>query len=102
MRKLSRRIFLSSGAAALAARRLRAGAASGGPVIPLFNGSDLTGLYGWLRDSKYEDPKKVFSVQDGMIRIIDESGDDYLFPASMFVGAPLPAAVEDAVLHASS
>jgi len=40
--------------------------------------------------------------QDGMIRVIDESGEDYLFPASMFVGAPLPAAVEDAVLHASS
>ena len=36
------------------------------------------------------------------IRVIDESGEDYLFPASMFVGAPLPAAVEDAVLHASS
>ena len=40
--------------------------------------------------------------QDGMIRMIDESGEDYLFPASMFVAAPLPAAVEDAVLHASS
>ena len=40
--------------------------------------------------------------QDGMIRVIDESGEDYLFPASMFVAAPLPAAVEDAVLHASS
>ena len=79
MRKLSRRIFLSSGAAALAARRLRAGEASGGPVIPLFNGSDLTGLYGWLRDSKYEDPKRVFSVQDGMIRI---SGDDFGYLAT--------------------
>ncbi|HYU24914.1 MAG TPA: hypothetical protein VEO74_06910 [Thermoanaerobaculia bacterium] len=40
--------------------------------------------------------------QDGMIRVIDESGEDYLFPASMFVAAPLPPAVEDAVLHASS
>jgi len=40
--------------------------------------------------------------QDGMIRVIDESGEDYLFPLSMFVAAPLPAADEEAVLHASS
>jgi hypothetical protein len=40
--------------------------------------------------------------QDGMIRVIDESGEDYLFPTSFFVAAPLPLAVEEAVLHASS
>jgi len=40
--------------------------------------------------------------QDGMIRVIDESGEDYLFPLSMFVATPLPAADEEAVLHASS
>lgn len=34
---------------------------------------------------------------DGMIRVIDESGEDYLFPASYFVLAPLPASVEEAV-----
>jgi hypothetical protein len=37
---------------------------------------------------------------DGMIRVIDESGEDYLFPSSFFVLAPLPAAVEEAVQHA--
>src|SRR5271163_3101795 len=38
-------------------------------VIKLFNGKDLTGWTTWLKDSKREDPKKVFGVQDGMIRI---------------------------------
>jgi hypothetical protein len=37
---------------------------------------------------------------DGMLRVIDESGEDYLFPSSFFVLAPLPAAVEEAVQHA--
>lgn len=41
-------------------------------TIPLFNGKDLTGLYTWLVDAKYEDPRGVFSVTDGMLRI---SGD---------------------------
>jgi len=38
---------------------------------------------------------------DGMIRVIDESGEDYLFPEEMFVFAPLPASVEQAVLDAT-
>ena len=40
--------------------------------------------------------------KDGMLRVIDESGEDYLFPSSYFVLAPLPAAVEEAVQHAVS
>jgi len=36
-----------------------------------------------------------------MIRVIDESGEDYLFPEEMFVFAPLPASVEQAVLDAT-
>lgn len=42
-------------------------------VIKLFNGKDLTGLYPWLKKTQRDDPNKVFSVQDGMIRA---SGDD--------------------------
>ena len=38
----------------------------------------------------------------GMIRVIDESGEDYLFPAGFFVRVPLPVAVEEAVLHATA
>ena len=41
-------------------------------VIQLFNGKNLDGLYTWLSDTKYEDPRKVFTVEDGMIHI---SGD---------------------------
>ena len=43
-------------------------------VIELFNGRDLTGFTTWLRDTKHEDPRGVFSVADGMIRI---SGDGF-------------------------
>ena len=40
-----------------------------GDVIKLFNGRDLTGLYTWLADTKYEDPRSVFSVKDGQLHI---------------------------------
>jgi hypothetical protein len=43
-------------------------------VIPLFNGKDLSGLTTWLKDTKRKDPRKVFSVKDGVIHI---SGDGY-------------------------
>lgn len=36
-----------------------------------------------------------------MLRVIDESGEDYLYPQDMFVGAPLPEAVRRAVLEAA-
>jgi hypothetical protein len=45
-----------------------------GGVIRLFNGKDLTGLSTWLKDTKREDPRKVFTVRDGMLHI---SGDGY-------------------------
>jgi len=37
----------------------------------------------------------------GLLRVIDESGEDYLYPESMFVEASLPAAIRRAVLHAA-
>ena len=40
---------------------------SGEPILT-FNGKDLTGFYTYTKDHKYDDPKKVFTVQDGMIR----------------------------------
>jgi hypothetical protein len=43
-------------------------------VIELFNGSDLGGWSTWLVDTKQEDPRGVYSVRDGMIRI---SGDGF-------------------------
>lgn len=41
-------------------------------VIKLFNGKDLTGLYTHLKDTLKNDPRHVFSVEDGMLHI---SGD---------------------------
>lgn len=41
-------------------------------AIMLFNGRDLEGLYGWLEDSGALDPRGVFSVEDGILRV---SGD---------------------------
>jgi lysophospholipase L1-like esterase len=52
------------------------------PIVPrgaikLFNGRDLSGWTTWLVDTKRQDPRGVYSVRDGMLRI---SGDG--FPAS--------------------
>ncbi len=43
-------------------------------AVQLFNGKNFDGLYTWMEDSKYEDPRKVFTVEDGMIHI---SGDGF-------------------------
>lgn len=37
----------------------------------------------------------------GQIRVIDESGEDYLYPSSLFVDAQLPHSVRRAVLQAT-
>jgi hypothetical protein len=41
-------------------------------TVALFNGRDLSGLTTWLKDTKREDPRKVFTVENGMIHA---SGD---------------------------
>ena len=38
---------------------------------------------------------------DGDIRIVDESGEDYLYPAAYFTPIKVPAAVAKSLLHAS-
>jgi len=53
---------------------------------------ELRKLYQVVDDQAAED--------DGMLRVIDESGEDYLFPANMFIMVPLPRAVEEALLQA--
>ena len=40
--------------------------------------------------------------EDHLIRVIDESGDDYLFPSSFFVPIILPTAATVAVEEASA
>ena len=41
------------------------------------------------------------AAEDGDIRVIDESGEDYLYPADYFMFVELPTAVERALLRAS-
>jgi hypothetical protein len=38
---------------------------------------------------------------DEDLRVIDESGEDYLYPASYFAVIELPAAVEESLIRAS-
>jgi hypothetical protein len=54
---------------------------------------ELRKLYEVIADPEAE--------KDQMIRIVDESGEDYLYASDRFVLAPLPASVEQAVLHAT-
>src|SRR6266700_3171845 len=59
-------------------------AAAAEPVTPkdgfrLFNGKDLTGLHTWLRDTRREDPRKVFSAEGGLLHV---SGDGYGYVAT--------------------
>jgi hypothetical protein len=41
------------------------------------------------------------AAEDNYLRVIDESGEDYLYPADYFVEIQLPKTVEKAVLLAS-
>ena len=41
------------------------------------------------------------AAQDGDIRIIDESGEDYLYSADRFVEVELPETVRRSLLHAA-
>jgi hypothetical protein len=50
-------------------------------------------IYVTLRDTKAE--------EHGLMRIVDESGEDYLYPKQMFRVIALPQAVKKAVLNAA-
>jgi len=41
------------------------------------------------------------AAEDGDIRVVDESGEDYLYPADYFVFVDLPRAVEKSLLRAA-
>lgn len=42
--------------------------------VKLFNGRDLSGFYTYLQHNKYNDPRQVFTVRDGLLRI---SGEEF-------------------------
>src|SRR6516225_3193201 len=48
-------------------------------VLKLFNGRNLAGLTTWLKDTKREDPRRVFTAKDGMIHV---SGDGFGYIAT--------------------
>jgi hypothetical protein len=50
-------------------------------------------IYVALRDADAE--------KHGLVRIVDESGDDYLYPQALFRSIALPQAVRKAVLAAA-
>jgi hypothetical protein len=64
-----------------------------------------------IRNRGYEaslERNKIYVVRpdpqaerDGDIRIVDESGEDYLYPASWFVAVQVPKAVQASLLKAS-
>ncbi len=68
-------------------------------------------LYICLDNSGYEvslEKRKIYvglpdtrAERLGRVRIIDESGEDYLYPADRFIAADLPLAARRAVLHAA-
>jgi hypothetical protein len=41
------------------------------------------------------------AAKDGDVRVIDESGEDYLYPADYFVVIDVPKTVEQAILRQS-
>lgn len=64
-----------------------------------------------IRNEGYEaslERNKIYRVlpdpgaaKDGDIRVVDESGEDYLYPADWFVAVEVPKAVQDSLLEAS-
>jgi hypothetical protein len=53
---------------------------------------ELRKLYQLLPDDE--------AAQDGDVRVIDESGEDYLYPADYFMAIELPHAIEQVLLQA--
>ena len=64
-----------------------------------------------IHNSVYEvslEPRKLYQVLPDLeaakhhqVRIIDESGDDYLYPESLFLAVPLPERIAEQVAHAA-
>lgn len=48
----------------------------------------------------YETLPDEDAARHGQLRIIDESGEDYLYPESLFMSIELPAFLEERILRA--
>jgi hypothetical protein len=49
----------------------------------------------------YQEVPDAAAAAKGFVRVIDESGEDYLYPADYFLAVTLPRAAVDALLGAS-
>lgn len=47
----------------------------------------------------YEVVPDADAEKHGQVRVIDESGEDYLYPKSFFVGVDLPQPVVERIFH---
>lgn len=80
MHSRSLALFLGCAAPCAALLALAGDAPSPAPIAPtdgvirLFDGKDMSKLYTRLNDTKYEDPRKVFTVHDGLLHL---SGDGF-------------------------
>jgi hypothetical protein len=53
------------------------------------------------RRKVYQEIPDPDAAQQNLIRVIDESGEDYLFPRELFLPIELSAEARDAILRAS-
>lgn len=49
----------------------------------------------------YEVVSDASAQEHSQIRVIDESGEDYVYPSNFFVSIDLPKAIEDQLTHAA-
>lgn len=54
---------------------------------------ELRKLYRILSDGEAQ--------KTGLLRVVDESGEDYLYPESYFIALDVPEALKDVLLHAA-
>jgi len=61
------------------------------------------------KDCEDLEKRKVYQIlpdeaaaKEGYLRVVDESGEDYLYPDSYFILVKLPLKAEDALVMASS
>ena len=54
------------------------------------------------------EPRKLYEVLEDplaakhdQLRVVDESGEDYLYPSSLFVGVDLPESIQDQIQSAA-
>jgi hypothetical protein len=53
------------------------------------------------RRKLYEQLPDARGAEEGFVRVVDESGDDYLYPADRFVAVELPREAEQALAVAA-